>query len=747
MGKIDLELKKLTLSEKIKLTYGKNYWETEGTKDFKHNVLTDGPHGVRLQKRSEGYNHINLSNSYDAIAYPSLSTLANSFSPILVYEVSSQIAKEAGKLGVDQILAPGINIIRDPRCGRAFEYFSEDPIVSGTLGKAYVKGLEENGVKACLKHFALNNQEYFRMINNSVVDSRTMHELYFKPFSIALEANPSALMMSYNMINGIHACENKALIDYLRHDLSYKGLLMSDWGAVGNSAKALKAGLNLEMPGYENNHLDYMLDKLNNGEISEEDIDSNARYVISYLMNQKKSVSFDFKKACKTNLKASLESAVLLKNDSILPLKKKDKILVVGYYFTDLRIGGSGSSEVNPSFKINPRDSFDMNGVTYSYIEGFNKDGNISSLDKALKEAPNYDKVLVFVTLPRAFESEGFDRQTLSLPKDYLKGIKKLAALNKNIIVILNSGGVTEINYLDYIKGLLYVGLPGSSGGEAIYELLFGKANPSGKLSQTYIRDCDTYLGKKYPDKNINVLYREGLYVGYPYYYLKNIVPTFSFGYGLSYSKFSYLVYDLDKTIDISIKTNRNGYETLFLFVKDKENYIRLKDYQKVMVKKDKPTCVSFKIEKDYFKQYLDNKFVLSSGKFDILIGTSLDNIIFKKEITISGKHKWVHPLIDLNLNQGLFKKGNKCDEYTTLGMLKNNKHYDSLVKRLITQKDLSQEKNLMILKQYENSINENPLHFYKLFQELDLSSYELDELIKKINQKNKIFLQCHNTK
>ena len=196
------------------------------------------------------------------------------------------------------------------------------------------------------------------------------------------------------------------------------------------------------------------------------------------------------------------------------------------------------------------------------------------------------------------------------------------------------------------------------------------------------------------------------------------------------------MVYDLDKTIDISIKTNRNGYETLFLFVKDKENYIRLKDYQKVMVKKDKPTCVSFKIEKDYFKQYLDNKFVLSSGKFDILIGTSLDNIIFKKEITISGKHKWVHPLIDLNLNQGLFKKGSKCDEYTTLGMLKNNKHYDSLVKRLITQKDLSQEKNLMILKQYENSINENPLHFYKLFQELDLSSYELDELIKKINQK-----------
>ena len=732
MGKIE-ELDKLNIKEKISLTYGANFWQTSYIKK----TFTDGPHGIRLQKESLGYDHIDLSDSYKAINYPSLSSLANSFNPQLIENVGYQIGLEGNKLGVDMVLAPGINIIRHPRCGRAFEYFSEDPIVSGTLGEAYIKGVEKSGASCCVKHFIANNQEYKRMLTNSVLDSRTLHELYLESFKIALKAKPSAIMLSYNMVNGTYMCQNKKAIDYLRNNLNYKGLVMSDWGAVGDSAKALKAGLNLEMPGADSSHNDYILDLINQGKISEDDININAKYVLNYLKKDKKKISFDEKKAINIALKAAEDSIVLLKNDQILPLKKKDNILVIGKFFVNSRLGGSGSSEVNPSVLVEPKEAFDNLNVKYDYIETFDNSGNITNLDECLEKVSSYDKVLIFTGLPRDKESEGYDRETLDLPKNYLDVIKKVSNKNSNVVVIINAGSVTNVSYKNDVKGIIHMGLLGSLGGKAICNILYGKANPSARLAQSFIKEEDTYLSKKYPSKDTNIKYSEGLYVGYPYYYINNIKPIFSFGHGLSYGKQEHVVIDLDKSFDIKISTDIKMKDTLFLFVEDDDHYIRLKDYKKVELKKGETKIINFKISDDYFKFYKDSKLVDGSGKFKIHIGLSLDNILYTKEIIIAGKNKYIHPLFDLKLNDNLFKKSRKANLFSTLYDLRNNKYYPLLLERLNIGSNIDSETNLMVKRQKEAAINENPLHFYMLFKELNISIYELNELIKRINCKN----------
>lgn len=736
MGKLE-DFEKLSILEKIKFTYGKNSWQTFSNDIFATETLTDGPHGVRLQDKSLDYDYINLSKSYKSLAYPSLSTLANSFDLELLESVGYNIGCEANKLNVSTVLAPGINIIRHPRCGRAFEYFSEDPIVSGTLGQAYIKGIESSGAKACVKHFCLNNQETKRMLQNSIVDDRTLNELYLKPFEIALKAKPSSVMVAYNAVNGKYMTENKELINKLRTDLGFEGLIMSDWGAVSDSVKALDAGLNLEMPGSDEERNKFVYDKYNEGLISKDRIDNNARYVAKFLNANKEKHEFKPEEATAICLRAAEESILLLKNDNnILPLNKTDKILVVGT-FKDIRYGGSGSSEVNPSILKTPYDVFKDNKSKFDYIEGFDSKGNITNLDKALDEASNYSKILVFASLPKEYESEGFDRTTLDLPLNYVESINKISKVNRNIIVILNQGSVTSIPFINNIKGLVNMGLAGSFSGLALYNILYGIVNPTARLAQSYINERDTYLGKKYPITDLNNRYREGLYVGYPYYYLKDIKPLFEFGYGLSYANFKYSVFDLDKTIDIEIESDLDTLDTLFLFVEDSQKYIRLKDYKKVKVYKESKVNVSFNIKDEFFEFYDDNKFVLGRGKFSVLIGTSLSNIIYKKEVFIKGETSYIHPSIDLRLYGKTLKKDKMYSYKSTLEDLKDTPYYNELVEKLVNV-DTNADTNLMIIEQKKHAITDNMLHFYTITKGLNFTIYDLDTIIKALNLKIK---------
>lgn len=736
MGKLE-DFEKLSIEEKIKFTYGANSWQTYSNSLFQSETLTDGPHGVRLQDKSLDYAYINLSKSYESLAYPSLSTLANSFDEELLEDVGYQIGCEANKLKVSLVLAPGINIIRHPRCGRAFEYFSEDPIVSGTLGGAYIKGIEASGAKACVKHFCLNNQESKRMLQNSIVDDRTLNELYLKPFEIALKSNPSSVMVSYNAVNGKYMTENKELINKLRNDLGYKGLIMSDWGAVSDSLKALEAQVNLEMPGSDDTRNKFVYEKYNEGLISKESIENNARYVAEFLSINKEKHKFNQEEANKVCLSAAEESILLLKNDdNILPLDSNDKILIVGT-FKNIRHGGSGSSEVNPSILRTVHDVFNEHKIKYDFIEGFDSKDNITNLEKVLDVAGNYQKILIFATLPKEYESEGFDRTTLDLPLNYVNSINKISKINNNIIVILNQGSVTSLPFINNIKGLVNMGLAGSFGGLALFNILYGITNPTARIAQSYVNERDTYLGKKYPVTNLNNRYREGLYVGYPYYYLKGIKPLFEFGYGLSYANFKYSVFDLDKTIDVEIESDLDTKDTLFLFIEDSQNYIRLKDYKKVKVYKDSKSSVSFNIKDEYFKFYNCNKFVVGRGKFSVLIGTSLSNIIYKKEVFIKGETPYVHPSIDLRLYGKSLKKEDTYSYKSTLEDLKDTPYYDTLVEKLVNS-NVSDDTNLMIIEQQKHAISDNMLHFYTITKGLNFTIYDLDSLISELNLKNK---------
>ncbi len=736
MGKLE-DFEKLSIEEKIKFTYGKNSWQTYSNSLFESETLTDGPHGVRLQDKSLDYDYINLSKSYKSLAYPSLSTLANSFDEELLEQVGYEIGCEANKLEVSTVLAPGINIIRHPRCGRTFEYFSEDPIVSGTLGKAYIKGIESSGAKSCVKHFCLNNQESKRMLQNSIVDDRTLNELYLKPFEIALKANPSSIMISYNAVNGKYMTENKELIKKLRCEFNYKGLLMSDWCAVSDSVEALKSGINLEMPGSDDTRNKFVYDKYNEGLITKEEIEENANHVFNFLNDNRVKHEFNQEEASNVCLHAAEESILLLKNEeNILPLNKKDKILIVGT-FKNLRYGGSGSSEVNPSILKSAHQVFKDESVNFDYIEGFDAVGNITDLDKVLDCASNYDKVLVFATLPKDYESEGFDRTTLDLPLNYVESINKISKINKNIVVVLNQGSVTSIPFINNIKGLVNMGLAGSFGVEALYNIFYGVVSPTARLAQSYINERDTYLGHKYPVKDLNNRYREGLYVGYPYYYLKDIKPLFEFGYGLSYANFKYSAFDLDKTIDIEIESDLDTKDTLFLFVEDSDKYIRLKDYKKVNVYKTQKVNVSFNIKDSYFEFYNKDKFEIGRGKFTVLIGTSLSNIIYKKEVLIKGNVPYVHPNIDLKIYGKSLKKSNEYSYKSTLEDLKDTEYYDKLVDRLVN-KDTNDDTNLMIIEQKKHAITDNMLHFYTVTKGLKFSIYELDDIISDLNRKIK---------
>lgn len=650
--KIKEILTKMTLQEKVQLCVGKSFWETK--KFEKYGIpsffMCDGPAGLRKQQLGSGTDMLGINDSLPATCFPSAVSTANTWNKELLYQMGKAIGEEARDQDVALVLGPGINIKRNPLCGRNFEYFSEDPLQTGLLAAEFVKGLQSQGVGCSLKHFACNSQEKNRLLSDSVIDERTLREIYLKAFEIVVKtANPITVMSAYNKINGVYCSDNKKLLnDILREEWGFYGLVVTDWGGMNNRIKAFIAGNDLMMPGGSDYMEKDVIEAVNKGELSEEYIDKCCERIIKIALKAKElfknEYKADYNKNHKLAVKIAEEGAVLLKNENnILPLKEDKKILIVGDMAKFVRYQGSGSSHVNPTNLEHPIDYLGK----YQYAQGCDTDGEtteelLSDLHTKAKEA---DAVVVFAGLPSKYESEGFDREHMKMPKGHIEMIETAAKANENTIVVLLCGSAVECPWTDDAKAILYMGLPGQGAGQACYNLLFGKTNPSGKLSESWPYSYSDVVSSSYYSKSRDALYLENIYVGYRYYDKADIKVRWPYGYGLSYSSFkldNFKISDNKVKVKVINTGKYAGSEVVQLYVGQNNPTLHrplreLKHFEKVSLNPGESKEVIFELTDNDFAVW-DNSFKKVKGNYRIEIGTSSRDIYFHKDVDIDGE-------------------------------------------------------------------------------------------------------------
>ena len=648
--------KKLTIEEKMKLQTGKNLWETnELNNEMPTFFMSDGPHGLRKMKFNGQY-----WEDIPSIAYINNVNLANTWNTQLAEKQGLLISEDCIEHDVDVLLAPGVNIKRNVLCGRNFEYFSEDPYLSGNMAKSFIDGLQSNGVGACIKHFCANNREIRRSSQSSELDERTLHEIYLEAFRIAFKAKPFAVMMSYNPVNGIYATENKYLMkDILRKEYKYDGLIISDWFAVHNSAKALKAGLNLRMP-YEDKALVQLQDAYKKGIISEKDLDESTKYLFEALKkveeNKKiRKIEHNKEERLKEALSIAEESIVLLKNNGVLPLKLKDNVAVISELDARPYIGGGGSSSVRSEI-IQKRLSnlLKENGINatnskYYFLDPCNPSNNIR---ESIELAMNNDVSIVLVGEDKNIEGEGFDRTSYQLSEREETLIHNVAKNGNKTIVVIEAGSAIDVSsWIDEVDAIIFAGYLGDVANQAIANVLLGKTNPSGKLSQTFPLSLeDNFINLSAGDGN-KEYYEDRIFVGYRYYDIEELDVMFPFGYGLSYSKFNYSNLKINKidettyevSYDVTNTSDVDGKEISQIYVKDVTSMVdreekSLKGFSKDFIKAGETKRVSVVLDKHAFSYYDVNnhEYYVENGKFEIMVGSSsrdihlLDSIIIK---------------------------------------------------------------------------------------------------------------------
>ena len=586
-------LRELTVEEKAALVSGTDFMYTNPIPRLSVPSLrmSDGPHGLRIQ-REGGDNGV--SESDPATSFPTAATTASGWNPENARKMGEAIAKECRFFGVHTLLGPGVNIKRNPLCGRNFEYFSEDPLLAGVMGAAEVNGVQSQGVGVSVKHFALNNSENYRFMGNSAASERTMRKLYLKPFEyIVKHAHPATIMCAYNRINGTFCSENKWLLtDVLRRDWGFDGVVMSDWGAVHDRVAGLKAGLDLEMPGDTAICRRRILDGIADGSLPEEALDNACRNILNWVDRYAKPadpapVDWDAHHALAAEIAA--DCAILLKNNGVLPLSGSEKLHIAGELFRNMRYQGAGSSMIHPTKVTTPRDAFDAHGVK----------------SVALEES---DTVLIFAGLTDYYESEGCDREHMRLPDEQLKEIDALLLSGKKTVVVLFGGSPVELPFADRVDAILNMVLPGQNGGTAVYDLLFGIKNPCGKLAETWPMRYEDVPGHETFGKGINEIYAEGTEVGYRYYNRHNIPVRFPFGFGLSYTTFAHSEWTKDGDTYTQTVTNtgdRFGGEVAELFL-DGE----LAGFEKVYLLPGESKTVSITVEHEPEAEYSDELIV-----------------------------------------------------------------------------------------------------------------------------------------
>ena len=661
-------ISQMTLEEKAGMCSGADFWHLKGIErlGISSVMVTDGPHGLR--KQAEGGDHLGINESEKAVCFPAGCATAASFDRELIKRQGETIGHECQAMNVSTILGPAMNIKRSPLCGRNFEYYSEDPYVSSELAAALIEGVQSKNVGTSAKHFLANNQEKRRMTNSSNVDERTLREIYLASFEGAVKkAKPWTVMSSYNRINGEFVGDSpEFLTKILRDEWGFDGYVVSDWGAVNDRVKALKAGLDLEMPHGSDENDEMIVKAVQSGELDEKTLDITCERILNiifrYTENREKTAVFDYEKDHETAAEVESECMVLLKNENnILPLDSSKKIAFIGKYAKTPRYQGGGSSHIN-SWKVESaleaaKSIKELANVTFA--EGYQdeKDEVVKELqDEAVKTAAEADIAVLFLGLPDNFESEGYDRKHMNLPNCQNELVQKILEVQKHVVVILHNGSAVLMPWKDQVEGILEAYLGGEAVGRAVAEVLAGIKNPCGRLAETFplrLEDTPCYLtyGKGFD----NADYQEGVFVGYRYYTSRKMNTAFPFGYGLSYTTFEYSNLRVDKKemtdqemlqVSVNVKNTgkRSGKTVVQLYVGAPENEVirpvrELRGFEKIFLEAGEEKTVTFTLDERAFAYWNTAIYdwYVEEGTYNVMIGEDADMMCLSEEIIVHG--------------------------------------------------------------------------------------------------------------
>lgn len=678
-------IKEMTLEEKAGLCSGADYWHTKAVErlGIPAVMVTDGPHGLRKQEGEA--DHLGLNQSVAAVCFPPACASASSFDENLLHRMGRALGEECRSENIAILLGPAVNIKRSPLCGRNFEYFSEDPYLTGKLSSAQIKGIQEWEVGTSLKHYAVNNQETCRMTCSSEVDERTLREIYLASFEMAVrEARPWTVMSSYNKINGEYASENKKLLtDILREDWGFEGFVMSDWGAVNDRVKSLEAGLELEMPSSRGIRDEQIVKVVREGLLPEELLDLAVERILKVIFKYSQAdatdMQYDREEHHKIATDMAKECAVLLKNEGALPLSRQTKVAYIGAFARIPRYQGGGSSHIHAGRVTNAFDTGRDKNSNIVYAEGFPHDkdqADQSLFEEAVKAASEADAAIIFAGLPESFDSEGIDRRHMGLPECQNRLIELIASVQKNTIIVLHNGSAVEMPWADKVNAILEMFLAGQGVGEATDALLYADANPCGRLAETFpirLEDTPSYLN--FPGDGKKVLYSEGIYIGYRYYEAKKIPVLFPFGHGLSYTEFSYEDIQVSRgnftegesitvTAQITNLGKMAGKEVVQLYVSDRTGtpgrpVKELKGFAKVELKPGETKPVTFEIDARSLSWYNEEigDWYAAGGTYELLLAHSSADIRLSEKVEFTPVRKIPF----------------RVDENTTIGSLLKN--------------------------------------------------------------------------
>ena len=672
MQNTELLLKKLTLEEKCALLSGAETFKTRGMPE--HGIpqiwLSDGPHGLRKQAGES--DHLGLNPSVPATCFPTASAIANSWDTALGEEIGAALGEEAAAQEVSVVLGPGLNMKRNPLCGRSFEYFSEDPYLAGKLAAGYIRGIQSKGVAACPKHFAVNSQETRRMASDSIVDERTLREIYLTGFEIAVkEGHPRSIMSSYNLVNGTYANENKHLLmEILRGEWGFDGAVITDWGGSNDHALGVKNGSTLEMPAPGGDSVRELLAAVESGKITESDIDARLSELLPLVFDTKAALDaapreFDAAAHHALARRAAAESLVLLKNEgSLLPLAAGSKVAVLGDFAKNPRYQGAGSSMVNSTqvdVLLDKLIDSELNVIGYQ--QGFDRHGKPdAALQKSACElATQADTVILCMGLDEIAESEGLDRSNLRLAQNQVDLLQAVAAVNPKIVVVLYSGSVVETPWLDNCQALLYAALGGQAGAGAVADALTGKVNPCGKLAETWpLTYADVPSAADFATRRKTVEYREGLYIGYRYFTTAEKAVRFPFGYGMSYTTFAYSDMAADEqgvSLTVTNTGSVAGTEIVQLYIAKKNSELfrpakELKGFARVTLAPGEKQRITIMLDDKAFRFWnvKANRWEIEGGEYELLVGASVEDIRLCEKISVHGTAT-VHPYEDRDLD------------------------------------------------------------------------------------------------
>ena len=672
MQNTELLLKKLTLEEKCALLSGAETFKTRGMPQngIPQIWLSDGPHGLRKQAGES--DHLGLNPSVPATCFPTASAVANSWDAALGEEIGAALGEEAAAQEVSVVLGPGLNMKRNPLCGRSFEYFSEDPYLAGKLAAGYIRGIQSKGVAACPKHFAVNSQETRRMASDSIVDERTLREIYLTGFEIAVkEGHPRSIMSSYNLVNGTYANENKHLLmEILRGEWGFDGAVITDWGGSNDHALGVKNGSTLEMPAPGGDSVRELLAAVESGKISESDIDARLLELLPLVFDTKAALDaapreFDAAAHHALARRAAEESLVLLKNEgALLPLAAGTKVAVIGDFAKNPRYQGAGSSMVNSTqvdVLLDKLIDSELNVIGYQ--QGFDRHGKPdAALQKSACElATQADTVILCMGLDEIAESEGLDRSNLRLAQNQVDLLQAVAAVNPKIVVVLYSGSVVETPWLDNCQALLYAALGGQAGAGTVADALAGKVNPCGKLAETWpLAYADVPSAADFATRRKTVEYREGLYIGYRYFTTAEKAVRFPFGYGMSYTTFAYSDMAADEqgvSLTVTNTGSVAGTEIVQLYIAKKNSELfrpakELKGFARVTLAPGEKQRITIMLDDKAFRFWnvKANRWEIEGGEYELLVGASVEDIRLCEKISVHGTAT-VHPYEDRDLD------------------------------------------------------------------------------------------------